>query len=455
MAADPFAFYRGSAPLFYSDVDQLDDPWVDDATSRVWIQGDLHAENYGTYMDSAGVLVFDVNDFDEAYLGHYTWDLQRMAASLALLGFRKALSDDSIARLIEAYAHAYVETVRLFATSEVDREFRLTLDNTEGILHDVLRWRGWRPAIAAARARRRHRGRRSPARAAPACASSRTTSGRPCARPTSATWTRSPRPSASRASPTRSRTSSGRSGFGIGSAGLRAYNLLVEGRTQALENDVVLSMKQAQTPAVSRVVRDERIRSYFEHEGHRTAVSQGALQAHADPWVGWCELDGVGQVIKELSPYEADLDWDVVTERDEMLPLVRDLGRATAKVHCVSDEGSEHPLVDVNVEAKISDVIGGRDDEFARDLVAFGAEYGALTREDHRRFVDAFRNGMIRGVEGGLARSDRALAYVAGVAGGVTRADGDDDAARLCRGASRRARVRHDERASRCGTRAR
>ena len=81
MAADPFAFYRGSAPLFYADVDLLEDPWVDDATSRVWIQGDLHAENYGTYMDSAGVLVFDVNDFDEAYLGHYTWDLQRMAAS--------------------------------------------------------------------------------------------------------------------------------------------------------------------------------------------------------------------------------------------------------------------------------------------------------------------------------------------------------------------------------------
>ena len=98
----------------------------------MWIQGDLHAENYGTYMDSAGVLVFDVNDFDEAYLGHYTWDLQRMAASLALLGFRKALSDGTIAGLIETYARAYTEQVRLFATSEVDRDFRLTLDNTEG-----------------------------------------------------------------------------------------------------------------------------------------------------------------------------------------------------------------------------------------------------------------------------------------------------------------------------------
>src|SRR3712207_9293992 len=47
----------------------------------------------------------------------------------------------------------------------------------------------------------------------------------------------------------------GRTGFGIGSAGLPAYNLLVEGRTQALENDVVLAMKQAQVPAPSRVVQ--------------------------------------------------------------------------------------------------------------------------------------------------------------------------------------------------------
>jgi uncharacterized protein (DUF2252 family) len=89
MAASPFAFYRGSAPLFYRDVARLEDPWAGERTSRVWIQGDLHAENFGTYMDSAGILVFDVNDFDEAFLGHFTWDVRRMAASLALLGSRR------------------------------------------------------------------------------------------------------------------------------------------------------------------------------------------------------------------------------------------------------------------------------------------------------------------------------------------------------------------------------
>ena len=91
MAADPFAFYRGSACIFYADVAEREDRWADERTSRVWIQGDLHAENFGTYMDGAGVLIFDVNDFDEAYVGHFTWDLQRFAASIALMCWQKAL----------------------------------------------------------------------------------------------------------------------------------------------------------------------------------------------------------------------------------------------------------------------------------------------------------------------------------------------------------------------------
>jgi uncharacterized protein (DUF2252 family) len=146
------------------------------------------------------------------------------------------------------------------------------------------------------------------------------------------------------------------------------------------------------------VVDDAAIRDYFEHPGHRTAVSQRALQAHADPWLGWCELRGVGQVVKEVSPYEADIDWDVVSDLDEILDLLEHLGQATAKVHCVSDAGSEQELVDFQTEEAIMAVASGREDDFAADLVEFGRAYGELARDDHRRFVDAFRNGRIPGV---------------------------------------------------------
>ena len=138
MAATPFAFYRGSACLFYADVVQLDDPWADERTSRVWIQGDLHARNFGTYMNGSGMLVFDVNDFDEAYLGHFTWDLQRFAASLALLGWSKALPDADIVSFIERAATSYLDQVRHFAERDDDSEFSLRLNNTEGTIHDLL-----------------------------------------------------------------------------------------------------------------------------------------------------------------------------------------------------------------------------------------------------------------------------------------------------------------------------
>ena len=401
MAADPFAFYRGSAPLFYADVDRLEDRWADERTSRVWIQGDLHAENYGTYMDGAGLLVFDVNDFDEAYLGHFTWDLQRMAASLALLGFAKALSDETIEAMIAAYGGAYAAQVRAFHTAERDEEFRLTLENTEGALHEVLLAARLQTRIGLLEKQTAVEGFERQFKEGPGVRRLESDEYAAVCEAYGRYLETIPEAKRQQSVSYAVKDVVGRQGFGIGSAGLPAYNLLVEGRSQALENDIVLSMKQGNVAAPSRVVDDARIRDSFEHSGHRTAVSQRALQAHADPWLGWCELHGTGWVVKELSPYEEDLDWDAVTEPDEILPLLERLGQATAKVHCVSDAGSDQALVDFQTEEAIMAVVGDREDEFAADLAAFGAAYGKLARDDHRLFVDAFRNGRIPGLDGG------------------------------------------------------
>jgi uncharacterized protein (DUF2252 family) len=398
MAADPFAFYRGSACLFYADVARLEDRWADERTARVWIQGDLHAENYGTYMDSAGILVFDVNDFDEAYLGHFTWDLQRMAASLALLGYAKALSDETIAEMIETYGRAYIDQVRAFNTGERDEEFRLTLDNTDGALHEVLLAARRRTRIDLLDRLTAIEGEDRRFAEGPGVRMLDDDERAEVEAAYAAYLDTIPEVKRQHSVSYEIKDIVGRSGFGIGSAGLPAYSLLIEGRTQALENDVVLSMKQGNVAAPSRVHGDERVAGNFEHQGHRTAVSQRALQAHADPWLGWCELRGEGQVVKEISPYEADLDWSAVTEPDELVPLLRFLGHATAKVHCVSDAGSDQALVEFQTEEAIMAAVDDRDDEFVADLAQFGAAYGQLARDDHRRFVDAFRNGQIRGV---------------------------------------------------------
>ena len=395
MAADPFAFYRGSAALFYADVVEREDRWADERTSRVWIQGDLHAENFGTYMDGEGHLVFDVNDFDEAYLGHFTWDLQRLVASVALLGWTKALSDEAIAGLVETYVRAYLDQVEHFVDSDRDHEWSLRLGTASGPVREALLTAQLSTRIdlldrvtVVEDYDRRFRNASGVRRLDD---SERATVEHAFAR-----YLETIPESKRLGSLTyKLKDAVGKSGFGIGSAGLPAYSLLVEGHTEALENDVVLTMKQGNVAAPSRVVDDERCRSGFAHHGHRTALSQRALQAHSDPWLGWSEIDGTGFVVAEYSPYEADLDWSALTEPDEMAGVLEQLGRATAKVHCVSDVDDDTPMVSFQVEDAICSVVDGRADALVEELTAFALEYSARAREDHRLFVDAFRAGKL------------------------------------------------------------
>jgi uncharacterized protein (DUF2252 family) len=400
MAADPFAFYRGSACLFFADLANLDDRWADERTSRVWIHGDLHAENFGTYMNAKGLLVFDVNDFDEAYLGHFSWDLRRFVASLALMCWQKALPEDAVRSLAAVYLRAYIHQLRRYRETDDDLgEFALRLDNTEGPVHSVL---------LAARAQTRigllesmtvvtdHERRFvDDAKAGHLNASewSMVLAAFDRYLETIPGSKRSRRPVFYDVKDVVAST-----GFGIGSAGLPAYNLLIEGFNQALENDIILSVRQGNRPAASRVVNDKRGREFFEHDGHRTVVSQRALQAHTDQFLGWTTIKNTGFVVSELSPYEADLDWSDITEPDEMVPLLEDLGRATAKVHCASDEDSDEQLVEFQTEEAVLAAIGDREPEFVEDIVEFALTYAGTARRDHALFVDAFRAGEIAGV---------------------------------------------------------
>ncbi|MDN5920546.1 MAG: DUF2252 domain-containing protein [Pseudonocardia sp.] len=398
MAGSPFAFYRGSACLFYADVTEREDPWADERSSRVWIQGDLHAENFGTYMDGDGVLIFDVNDFDEAYVGHFTWDITRFAASLALLGWSKAISDDDITALVARYTRAYLDQVRWFVESSDDRSFSLRLDTTDGPVHQVLDMAKLRTRVALLDRITETEGFDRILRSGPGVRRLDDAERGRVSEAFRRYVDTIPERKRHRGVAYEIKDVAGKSGFGIGSAGLPAYTVLVEGLNQALDNDLVVSMKQGNVAAPSRVVTDDPVAGHFAHHGHRTAVSQRALQAHADPMLGWTDVDGVGYVVSEVSPYEADLDWSELTEPDEIGPVVEYLGRATAKVHCVADSDADHSLVGFQTEDAITNVVRGREDEFVAWVVEFAHAYAARVRSDHALFVDAFREGRIPGV---------------------------------------------------------
>jgi len=78
---------------------------------RVLSVGDLHVENFGTWRDAEGRLIWGVNDFDEAYILPYTNDLIRLSVSAHLAS---AAGHLSLKRkdICDAILDGYLETLR-------------------------------------------------------------------------------------------------------------------------------------------------------------------------------------------------------------------------------------------------------------------------------------------------------------------------------------------------------
>ncbi len=90
MAEGVFPFLRATfyrwAQLWPANCPELD------SAPKVLGIGDIHVENFGTWRDLEGRLIWGVNDFDEAARLPFTNDLVRLAVSAAIAGTEKRLS---------------------------------------------------------------------------------------------------------------------------------------------------------------------------------------------------------------------------------------------------------------------------------------------------------------------------------------------------------------------------
>ena len=65
--------------------------------------GDLHVENFGTWRDTEGRLIWGINDFDEAHSMPYTVDLVRLAVSATLTGSLSGKSGAACEAILDGY----------------------------------------------------------------------------------------------------------------------------------------------------------------------------------------------------------------------------------------------------------------------------------------------------------------------------------------------------------------
>jgi uncharacterized protein (DUF2252 family) len=125
-----FTFFRGTCHLFYQD---LPTNLTTLPAPVVWICGDLHLENFGTYKGNDRQIYFGINDFDEGALAPCTWDITRLITSILLAVDNLNLDRSTGKKLANIYLNSYANTLAIGSIKSIVEA------NAQGIVGSLLK----------------------------------------------------------------------------------------------------------------------------------------------------------------------------------------------------------------------------------------------------------------------------------------------------------------------------
>ncbi|MDN0077614.1 DUF2252 domain-containing protein [Crenobacter sp. SG2303] len=110
MVANPFAFYRGAAPLMAFDLAKL--PRTD---ITVQLSGDAHLANFGLFASPERRILFGPNDFDETLPGPFDWDVRRLAASFVITARERGFKQSDQLSIVRRLCATFRERIAAFS----------------------------------------------------------------------------------------------------------------------------------------------------------------------------------------------------------------------------------------------------------------------------------------------------------------------------------------------------
>jgi uncharacterized protein (DUF2252 family) len=327
MSASPLALLRGAAPLFYELLD-AHPTLTEGPRGEGWLVGDCHLENFGAFRTgalrveetqrahAAEKVVFDLNDFDDAFIGPWRFDVVRLATSLILGGREIGLDGQRTLALCDELlaAHAGAAFHR--------RRTPVAPDCVTSLVEKVQR--RTRPELLNARTqvvdghRRFVRGPRyedlpKKLRAKAERAFAKYVKRLPEAERPPAEAVEFIDDAAFRVA-------------GTGSLGCLRIALLVRGRG-GVDGGWIFDMKEEDEPSAACLVRPPKL-----EPAERVATGIRSCVAHPPRMIGTTRLRGSSMFVRRLAPQEDKLDWTTLRQGD-LEPLARHLGALLGAAH--------------------------------------------------------------------------------------------------------------------------
>ncbi len=395
MASSPFAYYRGAADMMTFDL-------VSTPRSGISAQlcGDAHCLNFGFYGSPTGLVVFDINDFDETAMGPWEWDLKRLAVSLVLAGRGNGASDEDSRVAVLAAVRAYRKVADSFRDTSVLDLWRLAVDDSSPLLHrygrdDAVFRRGFASArhhdnvAALSKLTEVVDGHRR-FRTAPPLLSRLEPDVRRDIVGGLAAYRRSALTTTAHRLADHDIVDVAQKVVGVGSVGTQDFVVLLA-RPDGSE-PLFLQLKEA-VPSDVRLVGDEPAPA---HEGERIVAGQRLMQAVSDPYLGWTTVRGVPFYVRQLKDLKASMPVDKLSGQ-----TLDDYGSLCAAILSRAHARTCDPAL----------VAGycGRGTSMDESIARFAVTYADQVETDHAAVVNAVTSGRLPSDPATAADADQAL----------------------------------------------
>ena len=373
MQANAFAFFRGSAPLYYhrfgSETRLRDCP-------TAWLCGDAHVENFGSFRGSNGLVYFDLNDFDEAVRGPVLWDVGRLTVSVLLAAAEFGLS------AAEQHLLACHVLATYAAALATGKAYWLERTTATGVVETLLRNVAQRGPGELLHTRALNKGNKGGWQLL------RTPTLRPLRRPAQTTVRAAveaelqvPDPSYGAVLDMAQRIA------GVGSLGVTRYALLVKHRNPD-KLPKLLDLKQALPSAAGQVVGVPQ--PTWPSEAHRVAQTQIWLQVVSPALLQPMSLGGQPFVLRTLQPVADKLDFASLPHRKAAFrTAVPQFAQLLAWAHL---RAAGH------LDASGPDALqlfGAAHDRWQEPILRFAMQAAAQVRADYHDFSAACQRGEV------------------------------------------------------------
>jgi uncharacterized protein (DUF2252 family) len=372
MRKDALAFFRGTCHLFAEDWPQKDR--VNDAPD-VWVCGDLHLENFGSYKGDNRLVYFDIADFDEALLAPCSWDLTRLLASFLIAAKVHGLKRKPTLALCTLCLDAYTLALRDGKARWVERA------TARGPIRTMLEGLGRRTQLTFIKKRTTMKAGRRRLRIDGKHTLPIDDDDRNRVKGFMRKF------AASRAALTFFKMLDvARRIAGTGSLGLPRYTILVNGFGTPAEH-FLLDLKFAPPSALAKYVRTKQPK--WGNEADRVVGVERRMQAVAPALLQVVAIDSEPFVLRELMPTQDKLDlqgWK--GELPPLESLARDMGFLVA--------WSELRSSGRNGSATIDELITfGTKHKWRNAVLAYAEEYQGITERYWEQFREAYDDGAL------------------------------------------------------------